>query len=133
MAIPSVAAGAARVAPAPVQNAPAAAKSAPAPTPAAQAPATSVTISHSAKLVAAASAPPAGAATKAARAAVVRAAAATRPTTQTTTTQYVSQVRAVLARGGTANLTRIMTALGIPQAEQTQVAQALGTAPKSAT
>ena len=133
MAIPTVAAGAARVAPAPVQDASIAAKSAPSPVPAGQAPATSVTISHSAKLVAAASALPAGAAAKAARAAVAHATAATQPTTQTTTAQYVAKVRAALARGDASSLPRIMASLGIPQAEQAQVAEALGTTPKSAT
>jgi hypothetical protein len=133
MAIPSVAAGAVRVAPAPVQDAPVSAKNAPPAAPATQA--ASVTISHTARLVAAASTPPAAAndALKAARAAVAHGAATTQSAApQTTTSQYAAKVRAVLARGGTTDLTRIMSSLGIPQAEQVRVAEALGTTPKSA-
>ncbi len=108
----------------------------------------SVTISDDAKIAAAANkgatdgvagASPApgqvstsGDASKAARSAVVRAATGHTAAPQTTTNSYVMSVRAALARGGNRSVSQVMAALGVPQAEQQQVAVALGAAPKSA-
>ena len=107
-----------------------------------------VTISDEAKIAAAANrptphsaagaspapghAPAPGDASTAARAAVVRAPTARASAPQTTTNGYVMKVRAMLARGGDRNVSQVMAALGIPQAEQQQVAAALGASPKSA-
>jgi len=71
-------------------------------------------------------------ASKAARSAVVRASAAHTSAPQTTTNSYVMKMRATLARGGDRSVSQVMAALGVPQAEQQQVAAALGAAPKSA-
>ena len=73
-----------------------------------------------------------GDASKAARSAVVRASAAHTSAPQTTTNSYVMKVRATLARGGNRSVSQVMAALGVPPAEQQQVAAALGAAPKSA-
>ncbi len=73
-----------------------------------------------------------GDASKAAQSAVVRAATGRAAAPQTTTNNYVMKVRAVLARGGDRSVSQVMAALGVPPAEQQQVAVALGAAPKSA-
>ena len=129
--------------PAPAKNAP----TTPGRATAAQA-ADSVTISDDAKIAAAANrgathggagASPApgqastsSEASKAARSAVVQASAGRASAPQTTTNSYVMKVRATLARGGDRSVSQVMAALGVPQAEQQQVAAALGVAPKSA-
>jgi len=129
--------------PAPAKNAP----TTPGRATAAQA-ADSVTISDDAKTAAAANrgathgvagaspapgqAPTSGEASKAARSAVARASTGRAAAPQTTTNSYVMSVRAALARGGNRSVSQIMAALGVPPAEQQQVAVALGAAPKSA-
>lgn len=136
MSVQPVASPAARVSQPAATGAPApSAPSAPKPTApsAPTSPAYAVTLSKDAKAAAAAhaSAPPASDATKAARTTLVRAASTT-TTAQTTTSGYVMKVRAALARGGDRNIAQIMASLGIPQAEQQQVALALGATPRSA-
>ena len=112
----------------PPASEPAAAPSAPAQRPDA------VTLSPSARLgaVARQQASPAGDATAAARAAAVHAASPHTYAPQTTTSGYAMKVRAALARGGNLSVSQVMAELGIPQAEQAQVAAALGAAPQSA-